>query len=472
MPNGSPQRDHWSGRLGFVLAAAGSAIGLGNLWKFPYITYQNDGGRFVLIYLVCILIVGLPMMCAEVLIGRRAQSSVSGAFGALGHPRWNFIGWIGVLSGFVILGFYAVIAGWSLNSFYECMKFSLEGKYAKPDFGAFVQNGSHQLALTFSFLVVTALIVVGGVSKGIERSAKVLMPALLVILTYLVYGVTQLEGFDRAIGFLFSPDFSEPFDPHSTLEALGHAFFTLSLGMGAMITYGSYMTQKEKILPVSITIVLLDTAIALVACVIMFSIIFSFPQVEADIQKSTVGMLFITIPELFYQEAMPGGTVLAPLFFVLVAFAALSSTISLLEVIVSSFVDRLGWTRGRSTLVSTGFVFGLGVLSALSLGASEPLHNFKLLGESGLNEIISKDKKGVLDVLDHIAANWLLPIGGLLITLFAGWVLPKKISLEELFPGRETPPWQYKVWLFFVRFVAPASIGAIIIAVCRGEDFS
>lgn len=471
MPNGSPQRDHWSGRLGFVLAAAGSAIGLGNLWKFPYITYQNDGGRFVLIYLVCILIVGLPMMCAEILIGRRAQSSVSNAFGTLGHRRWNFVGWIGVLSGFVILGFYAVIAGWSLNSFYECMKFSLEDRYVKPDFGNFVTNGSHQVALTFSFLVLTALIVVGGVSRGIERSTKVLMPVLLMILVYLAFSVTQLEGFGRALRFLFAPDFSEPFKTHGALEALGHAFFTLSLGMGAMITYGSYMTKKEKILPVSITIVLLDTAIALVACVIMFSIIFSFPQVEADIQASTVGMLFITIPELFYND-MPGGPILAPLFFVLVAFAALSSTISLLEVIVSSFVDRLGWTRERSTLVSTGLVFGLGILSALSLGASEPLSKLKLLGESGLNTIVTADKEGVLSILDHISANWLLPIGGLLITIYAGWVLPKKISLEELFPGRETPPWQYKVWLFFVRFVAPAAIGAIIIAVCRGDDFS
>lgn len=459
------------------MAASGSAIGLGNLWKFPYITYTNNGGSFVLVYLACILIVGFPMMCAEILIGRRAQSSVAGAFGKLGYRGWGIVGWLGVLSGFVILGFYAVIAGWSLYSFYQCMNYSISG-YETPDpkaFGAFVSNPTQQISLTFSFLLLTALIVYRGVSKGIEASAKILMPILLVILAWLAFTVTGLEGFGKAMEFLFKPDFAG-FKAEAALEALGHSFFTLSLGMGAMITYGSYMSKKEKILPVSVTVVILDTIIALMACVIMFSIIFSFPEIQEKVGAegggSTVGMLFVTLPELFYTS-MPYGRVVGPLFYVLVAFAALSSTISLLEVIVSSFVDKLNWNRRLATVVSSVLVFGLGICSALSLGANKSLSELKPLGSDNVfSERITGDKEGVLSILDHISANWLLPVGGLLITLFVGWALPKKASMEELFPGRETPPALYKAWLFFVRFVAPISIGWIIVAVISGKSFS
>ncbi len=473
-------RDNWSGRFGFVLAAAGSAIGLGNLWKFPYITWNNNGGAFVLVYLLCILVVGLPLMCSEILIGRRSQSSVASAFGRLGHPKWDFVGFIGVAAGFVILGFYAVIAGWSLASFAECLGWSVQGYEAPSDeaFGTFLADPLKQIGLGFVFMVATSLIVWRGVSGGIERAAKILMPTLMVILVYILIVTCTLSGAGEALTFLFKPDFSK-LDSHGVLEALGHAFFTLSLGMGAMITYGSYMKKSERVVPISITVVILDTIIALVACMIMYSIIFTVDGLRDEVGKSTVGMLFVTLPKLFYTEMTgSGGAFVGPLFYILVAFAALSSTISLLEVIVSLFVDRYGWNRTKATVTAATSVFGLSVLSALSLGANGFLSSVKLFGSSetgvlhSLNKLVTKDKGGVLNILDHISANWLLPIGGLAITIYVGWVLPTKDSKEELFGEGEGSSLFYKVWLFFVRFVVPAAIGWVIVDVVLGGDFS
>ena len=471
-------RDQWSGRLGFILAASGSAIGLGNLWKFPYITWKNQGGAFVLVYLVCIALVGMPIMCAEILVGRRTQASVSAAFGKLGNPRWGFIGWLGILAAFTILGFYSVIAGWSLKSFWQCMTWSIS-EYTKPAddaFSQFLADPTQQICLTLGFSVLTALIVYRGISGGIERATKILMPVLLLILVGLFLAVTRLDGFGEALRFVFAPDFSE-IRSHGILEALGHAFFTLSLGMGAMITYGSYMKKSERILPTAWTVVVLDTVIAVVACLIMFTIIFSVEGMREKVGGSTVGMLFITLPELFYTQ-MPGGTFLGPLFFVLVAFAALSSTISLLEVIVSLGVDRFGWKRSVATGVSAAVVFGLSTLCALSLGADEFFSKVRPFGQSEtgflaeLNHIFVADKAGMLSLLDHVSANWLLPLGGLFITLYVGWVLPARASAEELRPGRTERDPLFRFWLFFVRFVCPVAIGWIIASVITGSDFS
>jgi NSS family neurotransmitter:Na+ symporter len=472
-------RDNWSGRLGFVLAASGSAIGLGNLWKFPYIAWQNSGGAFVLVYLACIAVVGLPIMCAEILIGRHAQASVAAATAKLGLPRWNVIGWLSVFTGFVILGFYSVIAGWSLSSFWQCLNWSIYGYQAPAEsaFGEFLGHGSLQLVLTAAFSLATALIVARGISHGIERAAKILMPTLLAILFYLLVNVMLMSGFSTAMRFLFVPELGK-LTAHGVLEALGHAFFTLSLGMGAMITYGSYMTKKEAIIPVSLTVVALDTLIALMACMIMYTIIFSVPGLSEQVGRSTVGMLFITLPKMFYTY-MPGGAIVGPLFYVLVAFAALSSTISLLEVTTALFVDKYGWRRVTATAVAAGGTYGLSVLAALSLGAVGSISSFKLFGSHSdgiwhtLNVKLTGDKAGVLSILDHVSANWLLPLGGLLITLFVGWALPKRISMGELFPYSTRPPFLYRAWLFFVRFVAPGAIGWIIVRILfYNEDFS
>lgn len=481
----SNQRDQWSSSLGFVLAAAGSAVGLGNLWKFPYITWDNQGGGFVLVYLACILLVGMPVMMAEIIIGRHTQESPVPAFEkAAKHlpleKFWPVVGWMGVIAGLVILSFYAVVAGWSISSFYYCIKWSTGG-YVAGDvkFGEFVGNAPLQLGLTLAFSLMTAFIVTRGIAGGIEKATKVLMPVLLAILLLLTINSFTLDGAGQALAFIFTPSPMKN-SAHGFLEALGHAFFTLSLGMGAMITYGSYMGKKESILKASAAIVLLDTIIALMASFIMFTILFSFPSVVEKMGKSTAGMLFVTLPEMFYTE-MPFGSIIAPIFYILVGFAALSSTISLLEVVVSLFIDKMKWTRLKATGVSAGVIFAFSILCALSNGASAWLTNFKLFGnaDSGflftLNKIFFANKAGFMNAFDHLSANWLLPVGGFFITLFVGWFFPAKVAADELGMVDEqgNPNGQFKFVQFLLRFVAPVAIGYIIVIVLTGShDFA
>lgn len=476
-------REQWSGKLGFILAASGSAVGLGNLWKFPYITWNNEGGAFVLVYLLCIVAIGAPVMMSEILVGRRSRRSPVEAFKTLGHPRWSFVGWLGVIAGVVILAFYAVIAGWSLRSFVQCVGWSVHGYEAPPEaaFGAFLADGGTQVGLGALFLGATALVVARGVSGGIERATRILMPVLFAIMIYLVVNVMFLDGFVEALVFLFRPNFSG-LSGHAVLEALGHAFFTLSLGMGGMLTYGSYLRRQDSIPRIAMTVAALDTLIALVACVIMFGIIFSVPSLRATMENarstgegvSTVGMLFVTLPNLFYTK-MPGGAVVGPLFYVLVAFAALSSTISLLEVVVASVSERLSMTRGRATLVASAVVFGLSCGCALSLGANEWASSVRLFGGlERLNTLVTGGKTGFLSIFDHVAANWLLPLGGLALTIYAGWVMPAADTQDELDGVGDDGERRrgYVVWRICARFVAPAAIGWIVVQVLLGGDFS
>lgn len=468
-------RDNWKSSLGFVLAASGSAVGLGNLWKFPYITWENGGGSFVLVYLACILLVGVPVMIAEISIGRSAQLSTVPAFehharGKRFFPVWVGAGWMGVLTGGVILGYYAVIAGWSISSFAQCVNWSING-YETPGegaFKAFTENGSLQVGLAFLFSAVTAVIVLRGISGGIERATRILMPTLFVILILLVGNAMTLDGIGETFSFLFS--FNE-IDGHGALEALGHAFFTLSLGMGAMITYGSYMKPGESILKAVGAIAFLDTLIALVACVIMYSILFTFPEVK-EAMASPVAMLFITIPELFYSK-MAGGVVLAPVFFILVGFAALSSTISMLEVVVSLLVDRLKLPRKIATLSASSAIFMLTAACALSNGAVSFFSRFNPFGNATegflgtLNHIFLKDKMGVQAVLDHFVSNWCLPVGGFLITSFAGWWLTSNLLIKEL--ELEDKPVLFKVLQALLRVVVPVLILIVIYNVNQGS---
>ncbi len=453
-------RAHWGSRLGFVLAAAGSAVGLGNLWKFPYVTYENNGGAFVLIYLVAVVLLGLPIMMSEILIGRRAQLSPVSAFEKLGNKGWSSVGWLGILTGATIQSYYTVIAGWSLWSFYKCMTWSTGGYdgLANGEFDAFLANGPVQLGLTALFAMATAAIVFRGVGGGIEKATTIMMPILLAILLYLAVNSLFLPGRSEALTVLFTPNFTG-LSSGSVLEAVGQAFFSLSLGMGAMITYGSYISKKESIFQSAVWVVALDTAVALIAAVAMFSIIYSVPDLQESLSGSTVGMLFVVLPDLFYTQ-MPGGTVLAPLFFVLVSMAALSSTISLGEVVTSLFIDRAGWSRPKATVLCAGGVFLASILAALSLGAVGGLSGFEIF----------EGKAGVLSTLDHLAANYFLPIGGLGITVFVGWWLGKKATLDELGLGKATVP--FTVWLWLVRVVAPVAIVVMLIAVFMGKDFS
>ncbi len=459
-------RGQWSGRIGFILAATGSAIGLGNLWKFPYITLENDGGAFVLVYIGAIALVGVPIMIAEILMGRRTHQSPVGAFKALavdrpGGTAWQGVGWLGVLAGFTILSYYSVVAGWTIHYTWLALSGHLSELAVDPAvlanyFGnEFLANGPYQVLYHVLFMGLTTGAVFFGVKGGIERVAKILMPLLFLILLILVIYSTTTSGFGEAIRFLFQPDFST-LTTGSVLEALGHAFFTLSLGMGAMLTYGSYIGKGFSIPRAALQISFFDTLIALMACVIMFSIINTS---NIEVNKSAT-ILFTTIPTVLVD--LPGGGLLNGLFYVLIGFAALTSTISLLEVVSSFAIDELGWTRHRATLTMGTVITVFGVLNALSLGGHGALSSINLIGR--------ESTQGMFGTMDYLASNWFLPVGGFLIALFCGWVLNKTVTRQELEEGHG-PMAGYGVWRFLIRFVSPLAVGAIIVSVILGKEY-
>ena len=460
------ERAQWSGRIGFVLAAAGSAIGLGNLWKFPYITYENNGGAFVLVYLAAIAMVGAPIMVAEILLGRRSQKSPVGAFRALakgkpGGRAWTGVGFLGVMTGFVILSYYSVVAGWTIRYILMAVSGKLGALAHHPQelesfFGSFLGSSFQQILCHGLFMGATIGVVYFGVGQGIERAARLLMPILFAIMFVLVIYTIWTPGFRQALVFTFRPNFHQ-LTAGGVLEALGHSFFTLSLGMGAMLTYGSYMRAKDSIPKAALTICALDTLIAIMACIIMFSIIFSF---DFEVKKSST-ILFTTLPVIFFK--LPGGAIISALFYLLVAFAALSSTISLLEVVSSYAIDELGWQRKRACLTMGAAIFVFGCLSAVSNGASAPLSEINLIGRDST--------AGIFGTLDYLASNWFLPVGGLMIALFTGWVLSRDETRDELQEGAGTLGTTYTVWRFLIRFAAPAAVGAIIVSVILGAEY-
>jgi neurotransmitter:Na+ symporter, NSS family len=458
-------RAHWSSTVGFVFAAAGSAIGLGNLWKFPFITFENDGGAFVLVYLICIAAVGLPIMMAELLIGRKTQKSVVGAMKDAIGPAWGVVGAWGVLCGFILLSYYTVIAGWSLFYFGRTVEWTATGFPAGLStgelFGVQVSNSGLQLALSLAFSAATVAVVYFGVQRGIERIARLFLPILLGILVLLLVSALGMNGSGEALTFLFRPNFAE-LEPASVLEALGHSFFTLSLGMGAMVTYGSYIARHQSIVKASALIVILDTLIALVATIIMFSVIFSVPGMREQVGASTVGMLFISLPELFYTQ-VPFGRILGPLFYVLVALAALTSTISLLEVVASYLIDQHDIDRHKATILCGAAIFVFTIFAAVSFGG---VPFFSTIA-------IFEGKTGWFATADHFVSNWMLPTGGLAITIAAGWFMTREETHAELVDGNEPSWFRYGAWRFFIRWVAPAAVGAIVVAVLFfHRDFS
>ena len=447
------QRAQWGSRLGFILAAAGSAVGLGNIWKFPYITGENGGGWFVLIYLMCIALVGLPIMMAEILIGRTAQNSPVGAFRSLSRPGspWLGVGWLGVAAAFVILSYYSVVAGWAMHYTWISLTDTFTGK--NPDeigatFSALYANPTLNLLWHTLFMAITIGIVMAGVRRGLELCSKILMPTLFLLLLVLFLYATTTDGFGKAFTFIFAPN-AEKLTSAGVLEALGHSFFTLSLGMGAMITYGSYLKRKDDLVAASITVSVLDTLVALLACMVLFPIIFTVGQEPA----AGPGLVFISIPIAFAQ--MPGGALLAPMFFVLLTFAALTSAISLLEVAVSYFIDERGWHRVKATLVCGGSILLIGIPSALSGGT-------KLFGESfqSLTKYLHVNEgQGFnwFDFFDYVATNWMLPLGGLGIALFAAWRVGAK-AREEGFKAGTRFAKLYWGWVLLLRFVVPIAV--------------
>lgn len=451
------------GRIGFILAAAGSAIGLGNIWKFPYITYANNGGSFVLIYLAAVCCIGIPMIFAEILLGRYTQKNAVGAFAQVAKeqgrsPLWAGVGWLGIAAGFVILSYYSVVAGWTVYYFGKCLMWSLNG--FTPDdaanlggsFTSFLGNGGAQIGLHALFMALTVGVVIMGVKAGIERTAKILMPLLFGILFVLAAVATTWPGFGDAMHFMFHLG---PISWTAVLEAVGHSFFTLSLGMGAMLTYGSYLSSKDSVPRAGLMVCLLDTTISLLACIVMFSIIFSVPEADrAGTFSKSATILFTTLPRMFYS--LPGGTILAPAFYVLVALAALTSTISLLEVVVAYFIDQLGWTRHKAAGLVGLLIFIIGIPSALSLGAVESLST--LWGH------------GWFGAFDYLATNWMLPVGGLLTAVFVAWRMPASMTHRALEEGHGTFAF-FRPWRLILGVITPIAIGWIIVMVITGRTF-
>ncbi|UCD74815.1 MAG: sodium-dependent transporter [Phycisphaerales bacterium] len=627
------ERARWGSRLGFILAAAGSAVGLGNIWKFPYITGENGGGLFVIIYLVCIALVGIPIMMSEIMIGRAAQAQPVVAFETLQGRKtaWAGVGWLGVVAGFVILSYYIVVAGWAMDftlksvvnitepihdtaevqgstyrattstedmlvtlvtrkaekdlkypikqikngappsvwKEYERYTAALAGAgvqdeihadllrrlwrgesaavlgavgrtadgqplpeeeaevavpadeedaeteqapalsfqdvrerlFEDPDFAAQIaqaeslmeevealrktglleakeyHDGKTEVEIhdeaeavhrrsvifqkvdeTFSavkvdgwtssfwstvFMLLVILIVAGGISSGIERTCRILMPTLIIlILVMVVYGAFK-EGFGEAVLFVFKPDPSK-LKPSGVLEALGHAFFTLSLGMGAMITYGSYQQTKKNLVGQSVAIAVLDTAIALLACLMIFPIIFTYDQEAA----AGPGLVFKSMP-LAFAEIGKGGMLLAILFFGLLVFAAITSAISLLEVVASYFIDQLGWNRRKAAWSLGGIILAFALGSAF---ASDP--------DFMLDSWAPSFGSNFFDTLDYLATNWMLPTGGLFIALYAGWALPRRLRNAEL---SDVAGPIAMIWLLLVRFIAPALVIVVLL---------
>ena len=446
--------EQWSSRLVFVLAATGSAVGLGNIWKFPYIAGEYGGGAFVLFYLACIVLVGLPVMIAEILLGRRGRQSPINTMRTLaaaqGLPRaWALVGWAGVVTGFLILSFYSVVAGWALAYVVEAFS------------GAFLQASPQQIGTLFTdligdpqrlmlyhsiFMLVTVLIVARGVKRGLEKAVMILMPLLLLLLLVLV-GYAMVHGaFFEGLRFLFQPDFqalfynclpdgSCTFTAEPMLVALGHAFFTLSIGMGAIMVYGSYMPGKGSIAGASVMVVSADTIVALLAGLAIFPIVFA-NGLEPAVGP---GLVFKTLPIAFGQ--LPGGVIIGGLFFVLLVFAAWSSSISLIEPAVAYLAENRGWSRMTAafTIGALCWTLGLGTLLSFNRWSGEA---FQLFGLT------------FFDLLDFLTANFLLPLGGLLIALFVGWACQKQFSKAEL----SMHLFGFNLWWWVIRFVTPLGI--------------
>lgn len=442
-------RANFGSKLGAVLAAAGSAVGLGNIWRFPYEAGNHGGAAFILIYLACVFLMGLPIMIAEFTVGRHSKASTGRAFSVLAPgTQWKWIGFLGVLAGLLILGYYSVVAGWTL----EYILASLSGGFidkTPEDFVAIFQNFSQSpyrpLIWLLSFLLFTHFIVVKGVKDGIEKSSKVMMPVLFILILVLAGCSVSLPNADKGLEFLLKPDFSKV-NADVFLGAMGQAFFSLSLGMGCLSTYASYFGQDTRLGKTALSVGVIDTMVAILAGLIIFPAAFSV-GIQPDAGPS---LIFITLPNVF-QQAFGGVPILATifslLFYVLLALAALTSTISLHEVVTAYLNERFNLSRSRAAMFVTGFCIVTGVLSSLSLGVWED----KMFG------------LGFFDLLDFVTAKIMLPLSGFLVCLFVGWYLKRSVSFEELTNGGRLKAPYFPVYMFILKFLAPIAILLIFV---------
>lgn len=438
-------RENFSSRFAVIAAVAGSAVGLGNIWRFPYLTGENGGAAFIFIYLIIVFAVGIPVMTSEFIIGRASRKNPYGAFKTLapGKP-WYLVGLMGVAAAFMILAFYTTVAGWTLEYFYQTVIGNLSGKNDGELtllYNNFLSGTFRPLLWFLVFMGLTALIIIAGVTKGIEKYTKILMPVLFVILLLLCVRSLTLDGARKGMAFLFSPDFSK-ITPKVILEALGQAFFSLSIGMGTLITYGSYISSKENLATSSLFVVLTDTAVAILAGIAIFPAVFALGGSPA----SGEGLVFIVLPVIF--DRMPLGQVFSALFFILLALAAITSTISVLEVIVAWMTEELGFSRKKATIASSVAVSVLGIFAVYSFG---PLDSVKVGG------------KNIFGMLEYMTSNIMLPVGGLFIVLFTGWFLSREKTRSQLTNDGTLKGGYIPVIMFLLKFIAPVAIAMVFL---------
>ena len=448
MPTDDRQPIHgqWSSRLAFIMAATGSAVGLGNIWKFPYITGENGGSAFVFVYLLCVAALGIPLMMAEVMLGRRGKRTPINTMRALAaeanaNQGWQIIGWSGTIAAVLILSYYSVIGGWTIGYILHAATgdFSgLSGDGASSLFGDFVGNPLVQVGWHTAFMLITIFIVARGVRHGLEKAVTYLMPVLVVLLLVLVGYAMTTGYFMKGIAFLFTPDFSH-FSGTSMLTALGHAFFTLSLGMGSIMIYGSYVPKDTSIASTSVAVAIADTLVALVAGMAIFPIVFA----NGLAPGAGPSLIFETLPVAFGH--MTGGTFFGTLFFVLLLIAAWTSAISLVEPTVTMLIEKFNMTRRRAAFL-TGFatwLLGFGTAFSFNLWS-----DVTVLGMT------------IFDHLDFLTSNLMLPFGAICMAIFAGWVMTKHMSQTELNMNSEMG---YFIWQVSIRVIAPIAVSIILL---------
>lgn len=443
------KRENWGSRIGFIMAAAGSAVGLGNIWRFPYLLGENGGAAFLLIYLAFVVFIGVNVMIAEFAVGRKSSRAAVGAFKS--HSSgWTFAGVIGVLSAFFIMGFYPVVGGWSAAYVVK----SVTGLLADPEaiggaFGAFISGSTQPLVWMLIFMLFNVVIVAKGIAGGIEKAGKVLMPVLFGLLILIAARSLTLPGAAAGLAYMFKPDFSAV-TGQTFLAALGQAFFSLSLGMGCMITYGSYLNKKENLANNAALVTGMDLGVALLAGIAMFPAIFAFGMEPAV----GPGLVFVVIPSVF--AAMGGiGTLLSVVFFVALTVAALTSSVSLMEVAVAYFIDERGMERKKAVYSTATGMSILCVLSSLSMGA---MSGVTVLGV------------GFFDFFDILTDKIFLAIGGLLLAVFVGWFLDKEDLRQELTNGGTIKFGLFEGWYFLIKYVIPVAVAIVAIAGIRSIE--
>lgn len=440
------KRAQFATKLGVIATTVGSAVGLGNIWRFPFEAGVHGGGAFLLIDLFFIFIVGIPVVCAEFIIGRHTGSNVRGAFRALvpGKP-WGIVGYLGLLASILILSFYSVVAGWTLEYIYRSVTgfggvTSVEGLHEQ--FDAFATSDWRPVMWTLVFLAVNYVILVRGVQKGIEKMSNIMMPLLFVILIVFCINSLLMPGAAEGLEFLFRPDFSKV-TPTVMLSAMGQAFFSLSLGLGCLITYSSYFNKRTPLLRTAGVMASLDTLVAILAGVIIFPAVFTFGMEPAAGPK----LVFEILPSIFYHT--PGSVIWSTFFFVLLFLASLSSTISMSEISIAYLTDEFGMSRRKATICNIGVAMVFGTVCALSFGS---LSGWTVCGLT------------VFNLFDYVSSNIILPVGGMIISVFVGWVLDRSVVRGELMSsGSGVRPWMVSIVVCCLRYIAPACIALVFI---------